>query len=53
MAGSSEIFDERDNPHERRTLDSERRIASTPLLEVVRTDNDLDPPTWFPPNPAS
>lgn len=62
MSGNSELFDGNDNGRERDTLDSERQPASTPLLEVARGDGyrwaslevtDLDPPTVFPPSPAS
>ena len=58
MSGSPEMFDDNENAHERRALDSDRAPAATPLLELARGDGyrwaaldvtDLDPPTWFPP----
>lgn len=61
MSSSREIFDEDGNAGDGLTLDSERPLASTPLMELVRADGyrwasldivDLDPPTRVPPEPA-
>ena len=59
MSGNAELFDGNDNGHER---DTQRPPASTPLFELAGGDGyrwasldvaDLDPPTVFPPSPAS
>lgn len=57
MSNPSKTFDEVDGARERHSLDSERPLAMTPVLESLHGDGhrwasfdveDLDPPTTFP-----
>jgi hypothetical protein len=61
MSHSPERFDEGE-ASESGTGSTERPLAVTPALELAHGDghrwaaldvDDLDPPTWFPPEPAN